>query len=289
MTTERSKREAIRSFAARWTLPTYFLLSYAFTWAFAIPLMFLWRVGQPLEWWFVFFLPLPYGPSIAALAMTYVLEGKAGLKRLVGKLFLWRVSWKWYAFIALTPLMISVFAVGLSSFRETALNGFDPSGWLFILPMLLIALPFGPLPEELGWRGFALPRLRQRFGVLESGLILGVVWTFWHTPMFWIGTAMSPSLGLSPGVVLLYLAFITAESVLIAVVWEKTKGSVLIATLFHLTFNVSAGYLLSMTPDLSPAQELEIETLSTALVWALALACVFLLPKNARKPKVETN
>jgi len=173
-------------------------------------------------------------------------------------------------------------AIGLSDFRETALAMFMPGSLLAAIPLyLLIALPFGPLGEELGWRGFALPRLQARFSPLVSSLIIGVVWTFWHTPMFWFPGAAIPSfLEISLFSVLLYLAQITAEAILFTVVFNYTRGSVLIAIVFHLTFNASKNILFSALPEPSSAHQLEIYIWRIILMWILALVSVFFLSRR---------
>lgn len=274
----------LRRLITEYPLLGYFVLSYVASWIFFGPFVYLWRVvlDRSFEPWLLVFFPGAYGPTIAALLMIYALEGRRGIKQLLAKLLIWRAPWMWYLGVILVPIVLLMLAIGLSDFRETALAMFMPGSLLAAIPLyLLIALPFGPLGEELGWRGFALPRLQARFSPLVSSLILGVAWTFWHTPMFWFPGAAIPSfLEISLFSVLLYLAQITAEAILFTVVFNYTRGSVLIAIVFHLTFNASKNILFSALPEPSSAHQLEIYIWGIILMWILALVSVFFLSRR---------
>jgi membrane protease YdiL (CAAX protease family) len=274
----------LRRLISEHPLFSYFVLTYAVTWVFLGPFVYLWRVvlDRSFEPWLLLFFPGAYGPTIAALVMAYVLEGRTGIKHLLAKLFIWRVPGRWYFGVIFLPIALLILAVGLSDFRGTALATFVPGNLFAAIPLyLLVALPFGPLGEELGWRGFALPRLQARFTPLVSSLILGVIWTFWHTPMFWFPGAAIPSfLELSLFSVLLYLALVTAEAVLFTVVFNHTGGSVLIAILFHLTFNASENILFSALQEPSYSQQLQIYIGNIMLMWLVALPSVFFLSRR---------
>ena len=274
----------LRRLISEHPLLAYFVLTYAATWIFLGPFVYLWRVvlDRSFEPWLLVFFPGAYGPTIAALLMTYVLEGRKGIKHLLAKLLIWRVPGIWYLCVILLPIALLLLAVGFSDFRETALATFVPGNLLAAIPLyLLVALPFGPLGEELGWRGFALPRLQARFTPLVSSLILGVIWTFWHTPMFWFPGAAIPSfLELSLFSVLLYLALVTAEAVLFTVVFNYTQGSVLIAILFHLAFNASENILFSALQEPSYSQQLQIYIGNIMLMWLVAIAGLYFLSRR---------
>ena len=279
-----TKGGILRKYISEHPLFSYFVLTYAITWIFLVPFVYLYRVvfDQSFNPWLLVFLPGAYGPTMAALLMTYALKGRTGIRDLLAKLLIWRVRWKWYLFVILVPIALLILAIGLSDFRETALASFNPVGLLTAIPLfLLIALPFGPLAEELGWRGFALPRLQARFTPLVSSLIIGVIWTFWHTPMFWFPGAAIPSfLELSPFSVLLYLAQTTAEAILFTIVFNYTRGSVLIAIVFHTTINASENILFSALPEPSAAHQLDIYILIIVLMWILAIVSLFFVSRR---------
>lgn len=265
-------------------LLSFFILAYAISWAFTIPFVYLWKevCNQALKPWLVVFLPGAYGPTIAALLVTALINKKAGLKKLLSKLKLWRVPWIWYGLAVLFPGLLYSLAVGLSSFQKEALFGFKLEKRLLSIPLyLLAALPFGPLGEELGWRGFALPKLLQNHSPFRASLLLGIVWTFWHTPMFWYPGAALPSfLQLSLLNIGLFLTEITAESVLFTFLYFETKGSVLVAIIFHLSFNSSSGILFSALPKPSLRQRLDIYLIFILLMWISALLSLIFLSRH---------
>ena len=136
----------------------------------------------------LFFLAV-YAPAIAAFIIVMYHSGAHGLRRFLTRLFLWRCSPRWYAFL--------VVGVPLLFYGGAALKGnlfaepFPLSSFQSLLIALLLAAIKGPI-EEFGWRGLALPLLQCRFTPLWAALILGIVWGFWHLPAFLLsGTQQS--------------------------------------------------------------------------------------------------
>jgi membrane protease YdiL (CAAX protease family) len=103
-----------------------------------------------------------------------------------------------------------------------------------LLGFLVGQLILGPLGEELGWRGYALPRLLQRFSPLAASLILGVIWGVWHLPSFFVSSLVQSSLAIP-----VFLFGALCMSILATWLYLHTGGSVLITVLFHLAFNAS--------------------------------------------------
>jgi uncharacterized protein len=275
----------IADVCTRRPLLSYFLLAYAISWAFFVPFVYLWRVvldGQ-FKWWLVVFLPDAYGPTIAAIVMAGVIDGKQGVKRLLARLCIWRVGWAWYLFAGLLPVALFGLAAFLSGSQGAAAT-FEPAKLLSNVPVaLLVALPFGPMGEELGWRGFALPRLRERMGPWAATSVLGGVWTFWHLPMFWFpGAAIPGFMELSLVSVALYLAQITAVAGLLTILFEQTRGSVLLAILLHLTFNASENIVLAGWPDMGAAQKREAFVVNTVLLGVVAAPGLLLSGRRTR-------
>lgn len=267
----------------RHPLIAFVILAYALTWVLTIPFVYCWRVVLEREFapWLLVFFPAPFGPTFAALLMSWRLEGRRGVRRLVARLAIWRVgAGPWAVAVLLSPLVVAA-AVAFSGAGDTVFASFDPGGLARVPLLWLLALPFGPLPEELGWRGWFLPRLQQRMSPLAASLIVGVVWTFWHTPMFWFPGAAIPSfLELGASAVLLYLAQITAEAVLFTVLFNRTGGSVLLAIVFHTTFNTAESALFAVFREPSAAQETTVYLWTILLTWVAALVAL-LLPGGA--------
>jgi membrane protease YdiL (CAAX protease family) len=153
---------------------------------------------------------------------------------------------------------------------------------LGLLPAFLISLVFGgPLGEEIGWRGYALPRLQKEWSPLASALILGIVWGLWHLPLFFItGTAQS-FLALAP-----FMLWVVSLSVLFTWAYNNTAGSLLIPVLLHAIVNFFAATLAVL-----PANEADGARpflLYTLLVCLLAAAVVLLAgPQLSRKPRAR--
>ena len=132
------------------------------------------------------------------------------------------------------------------------------------LPLaLLVAIPavlFGPLGEEGGWRGFALPRLQDKYSAFWSSIILGILHTFWHLPLFWLpgGTPISGGPVTLVGVAL-FLSVVTIGTFMYTWVFNHTRGSMLMAVLFHLSINTAGGILFAIFPDLSEAVQHHIQ------------------------------
>jgi uncharacterized protein len=128
------------------------------------------------------------GPSVAGILLTVLLYGGAGLRELRSWLFKWRVGARWYAAALLTaPLSVTAALLALSLTSTEYLPGIlttsDKATLLLI--GIFVGLMVG-IFEELGWTGFAIPRMRLRYGVLITGLIVGLVWGAWHfLPFFW--------------------------------------------------------------------------------------------------------
>jgi membrane protease YdiL (CAAX protease family) len=99
----------------------------------------------------------------------------------------------------------------------------------------------GPLGEEPGWRGFALPRLQRVHGPLVGSLILGILWALWHVPLFWSGVWTPPTI---PNIIM-FILMTTALTIIMTWVFNNAKGSLLITMLMHASFNTFANKILT--------------------------------------------
>jgi uncharacterized protein len=176
---------------------------------------------------------LPFaGPFLAAFIMTGATEGRAGTSRLLRRIVLWRVGLRWYLLAllgipAITVLGAIVLPGVLASFQTPALSLLVTYPVSFVVSLLI----GGPLGEEPGWRGFALPRLQRLQGPLVGSLVLGILWASWHLPYFWM-----PEWGTPKNSLLDIVWFVLADIALTVVytwVFNNTKGSLLIVILVH--------------------------------------------------------
>ncbi len=255
----------IASITKRHPLGTFFGLTFALTWAAMVA--WLRGGGEDIPWF-------TFGPMVTALIVTALVGGKDGLKALLRRQVQWRVSIGWYAVAIGLPIALELVTVALN----VAMGAHAPTwdvmrSWPTILGMTALYMVFsGPLGEELGWRGFALPRLLERFaahpyGALIASLILGVIHAAWHLPMFLVGEMDVPSiLGTIIGAVL--------------VTWlvQHTQGSVLLAVLFHAA-NQNSGRFLS--PLFAGADVIQQHWLKL-VVWAIAAIIIVVVAGPAR-------
>ncbi len=255
----------IASITKRHPLDTFFGLTFALTWAAMVT--WLRGGGEDIPWF-------TFGPMLTALIVTALVGGKDGLKALLRRQVQWRVSIGWYAVAIGLPIALELVTVALN----VAMGAHAPTWdvmrpWPTILGMTALYMVFsGPLGEELGWRGFALPRLLERFaahpyGALIASLILGVIHAAWHLPMFLVGEMDVPSiLGTIIGAVL--------------VTWlvQHTQGSVLLTVLFHAA-NQNSGRFLS--PLFAGADVIQQHWLKL-VVWAIAAIVIVIVAGPAR-------
>jgi membrane protease YdiL (CAAX protease family) len=198
----------------------------------------------------VFFFVGVYGPTISGIITTLLFDGLKGVFELIKKLFIWKAPLKYYVYIILLPLLFVIIGIALYSQFIGKIGGFDIMAFLSIPTILFAGLYAGPLGEELGWRGFLLPELQKSYANLNSAIIIGFIWFIWHIPLWWapFGTLVSGEpISLIP--VFTYFTMLICLSIIITWLVINSKGSVLIAILFHLSIN--AGIALLFFPDLN--------------------------------------
>jgi membrane protease YdiL (CAAX protease family) len=276
---DRSREAPLVDMSEKAGLRSFLWLAFALTWVLLGPWFYVSNVvyrGDVPGWLWVL-APLAFvggwGPSVAAL-LTARRGGHGALRRLMSSLAIWRVPARLYLATFLLPPLVTAASLLIVDGGPAILRRFDARTALAGLPAAyLLALPFGPLGEELGWRGFALPRLLLRFGPVKASLLLGSIWTFWHLPMMlWSPGASMPSfMGLSVTSVAIYWVQVTSITALMTVLFLLTKGSVLIAVLAHLTFNTAEAVLFGGLPTLSEGQERAAYIINVALLAILGL------------------
>jgi uncharacterized protein len=230
----------------------FFLLAYGFSWIVFIPYVL-------SEWgilhgnFTIFYIIHTFGPALSAIVMTAIIAGREGLQRLRQGIRQWRAPWLWYLFIligipALVMLGVIVQPGALASFK-----GLTPA-LLISYPLYYAATFFGggPLGEEPGWRGFALPRMQPRYGPLWGTLFLGVLWSCWHLPDFLtaskgggVGTGLATFLTNFP----IFTLAVVSLAVIMTYIYNHTGGSIFTAILAHTSINVpEAAGLLALFP-----------------------------------------
>jgi membrane protease YdiL (CAAX protease family) len=257
-----------KAFIKKHAVLTYFVLTLIFTWgcmAIAVyPGGFPITDEQFERTGVLVYMAMLIGPSGASLLLTGLLDGRAGFRELFSRLFKWRVDARWYAVAVLTaPIMITTILLGLSllssEFQPAIFTSAERSA--LVVSSIAAGLAVG-LFEELGWTGFAVSRLNRRYGVLNTGLIVGFVWGVWHFPPFWKSDTFSTTI---PLVLLLGQLFSWLPPYRILMVWvyDRTE-SLLVSVLMHAS-------LMAGLSALVPAELSGTSLLIWILTWAVAL------------------
>ncbi len=220
------------------SLTSFFLLTFFITWgigalAIFLPVQFQALVGEITDTSPIYFLAIA-APTISATLLTFVRDGWNGLGSLYARLVRWRFGLKWYALV-----LVGIPVVGWIATLITESDPLKETGDLTqLLLMLFNVLVTGPLCEELGWRGYALPRLLNRFNPFTASLVLGAIWGVWHLPSFFVGGMEQAGMSLP-----LFLLNALLLSILVTWVFQHTGGSVLITVLIHYTVNICASII----------------------------------------------
>ncbi len=258
---------AFAAFALRHQVLSYFVLAYAITYAIdviailTVPMLFL--LGT-------------FGPLISAVVLTHMESGWAGVRELLGRVRRWRIGIGWYAFVLLGPgaLYVSAIALTIALGGTIDLGKVDP--W-YTVPVLflLILVVGGPLGEEFGWRGYALPRLQQRRSTLAAALILGLVWALWHLPSWWIPVTEQYHNVEGNGDYVFFIGefvlVVVALSIMFAFLYNGTGGSMLAPLLLHTSFNTWSGWL---SGPIGPAARPTFFVCQILLLWTVAILIV---------------
>jgi membrane protease YdiL (CAAX protease family) len=183
-------------------------------------------------------------PAIAAVVLTALVEGKAAVRTLLARFKVWQIPAKWWLTALLVyPVLLAITAI---LYRQT---GCQPAlavqtTTVPVLIINLVTLAIATLGEETGWRGVAMPGLQRRHAPVPASLILGFLWATWHLP-FWMLMDTYDQFGM--GYITLNYLFIVFLTVYMTWLFNHTRSSLLIASIFHYTFNIVNVVFLPVT------------------------------------------
>lgn len=220
-------------------LITFFILSFVFIVILASPGILINYEIINIEIPFLPFIILgSWSPNLVAFfVIAFVIKQKGGIKALLRRWTMWRVSPWWYI-VAFSPIVVSLLAALLYfQFDSQVVASTKFPGVPFLAGFLVISLITGAMGEELGWRGFALPWLQTRFNALGASLILGVIWGLWHLPLWFTG------MGYDDISFWLFAWVGIAMTVILTWICNSTKGNMLLVTLFHMSYNFGMGLI----------------------------------------------
>lgn len=173
-----------------------------------------------------------WSPNIAALIIWGLKNEFISKIKIVFSL----PDFSWWLLLSLIPLLIAsvILLMEVKKGNTIEWSNFELR---FLLPLIFINLIMGPLGEELGWRGLLYPTLKNNYGWMASALIVGVIWSLWHAPLWFLDSPQSkiPFWAFSFNVVLL--------SILMSMVYNHSQDSIIAIVLLHLTFNISLGII----------------------------------------------
>jgi membrane protease YdiL (CAAX protease family) len=217
-------------------LTYYFFITFAFSWILWVPQVLKFNgfpelpdiVGLPGMF-------APFGPAVAAFLLVWRQDGRTGVKAL------WQRGWrlnfdkKWLIPALLFGPVTALLTVLLLILMRGSFSWTYGVSGVMIVPVFLLIYLTNALPEEYGWRGFALDPLQNRTSALAASLILGTIWGFWHLPLFFIEGTTQAAIPIYQ-----YILQTIVLSVFYTWLYNNTGGSVLIAIVFHTTSNISA-------------------------------------------------
>jgi len=236
---------------------------------------------------FAIYITLGWGLILASLIMTGLTAGRDGAITLIKRFLIWRVGWKWYIIgFFLYPVVFTSAVLLNAAWTQTSVDFsgviahkiFDSSASLPALILPFFIFDFLTNGEEMGWRGFVLPRLQAKHSALVSSLIVGVIWGFWHLPRY-----------LSQGntsLFVLMMVKVLADAVIYTWVYNSTGGSLLLTTILHAAGN-TAGVFLPIANTVSGEH---LNVYITAIVFLIFTAsAVTLSTGSARLSRMEEN
>jgi membrane protease YdiL (CAAX protease family) len=222
-----------------------------------------------------------FSPTLAAYLVAAGMGGWPEVKKLLAGYTRWRIGWPWYLAalsMALIPLGVALVYIALGNPPRGLREGLTWGGYLVILMQGWLT---GPLAEESGWRGFALPRMQARMSALNASLLLGVLWAFWHVPQYLAGGVQTGGMMPFP----IFVPVTLVLTILFTWVFNNTRGSLVATTIMHFSYNFSGGHIAGLL-GLVPGMVLY--GASGGLVVLAVLAVIFFGPKYlSRHPQSE--
>lgn len=262
-----SRENGVKAFIKRYPLLSMYLVMFTLAWSIMIP--------QALYTQGILSAPLPgfleiltgWAPGIAAIVVSAVVAGRAGVRDLLGRFLIWRVGVQWYLIGLFLLAFLILGGIGL----HVAFGGEMPlipaagaPAWDIALTFVLfVILGFLINTEEAAWRGFALPRLQVRYGALLAALLITVPEVLLHVPLYWIEGSFIQTVGVG-----WFSAFSVAAVIIYVYVFNRTQGSLLIVTLLHTSQNAWSNLLSD-----NSARPFYF---TVVLTWILALALISL-------------
>lgn len=223
----------------------FYLLAFGITWIGMVPAALGSHGIAPFDNPYFQLLSIFYaiGPALAAVIVSRVAHGKKGVQDLDKGLMQWRVGLVWYILAVLGSAVLLIAAQVITKLLGLPVTIAGLQGDLSPYIIFGFAINFlANTCEEIGWRGFALPRLQKRYNALLATLIVGILWGLWHLPLlFMVGSPMSEY-------PFLWFISIVADAFIYTWIYNSTKGSILLVALFHGSGNIFGAFITRVSP-----------------------------------------
>ena len=266
-------------------LIVFFVLAYGLSWIFEFP-----AVLFPAWPGWLSFLE-GFGPASAALIVVGFITGKEGIQQLLAPIVKWRVEIQWYLVVLLGPSLMMICSIYL--YRLLGKGSGIPDS-LQILPLMgnyflaLIIIFIYQLiivwGEEIGWRGFALPKLQMKYHPIIASLILGVLWGLWHLPLFWIEGSAQQNMS-----ILFFMVASVGYSILYTWIYNGTKGNLLMICIFHAANNTTVSFTMLFFKPILEEPLFSLAVLGLFNLAVIAIAGPKLLWKNLKTASSQTD
>ena len=252
-------------------LALYFAVTFALAWAFWFAAAFISSRSNVGAGRTLLFLPGTFAPAIVALWMTYRASPSGQRDQLLARLFQWRLPARWYVFAASYMVVAKLIAAAVFRFSDGAWPAFGstPLYLLFLATAFSAPVQAG---EEIGWRGYALPRLGEAIGFPAASLVLGVIWGIWHLPLFLIANT-----GETGQPFAVFVLAVTAVSVAMTWLYLKTHGSLVLVMLMHAAINNTTGIVPSSNPSAPGTFSLQATNIAWITVGVLWVGAAYFL------------
>lgn len=249
----------MKDFINRYQISIFVLLTFVLSW-------FPWYAGIAPE-------VMAMGPSIAAFIVVLMVGGKRGFVDLVRPFGRWRASLGLWGLAIFGPVVLYLIGLGV----HLLLGGEAPPftmirAELNLIPLYLVMvvlMPWnGPVGEEFGWRGYALPKLQKQYGPLIASLVIGTIWGIWHLPSFFSPQGVVGAIAASVGMIFIlpYTLGTIANSIFMTWLYNRSKASALIAGIvWHAAINFWAPILLSDSSLISAREGTHLPTIAPNL------------------------
>lgn len=274
----------MKNFIKKHPVTTYFTIAFGWTWAIVFAIILSGQaedITNPTPFFIIGGIICNISPSLAAFTVSRISEGKEGVRKLKEG-FVRKSPAKLYVLAILTVPAITALSTLISHYTVR------PYQLSVTIPMIVMGLVwplFSSHGEEFGWRGYILPKLLARFAPLKSAVMLGIVWSAWHLPMYYMaykdfGSYMIPAF--------LTIGFInlTLQTVIMTFLYMKSKGSIRLMILYHYTITSSSILLGAFFKTVSTPRLTVMESIVSVGLFA-AFAAILWLKDSKRSKSIQ--